>query len=213
MNANWLPFAKLNLLRNPFGQLSRDERIAAAIVDTDRWRERLADPGYALQFLGDCGRGKSTHMLALLALCPDGAYVYLPEDRPRPAIPHGAPLFVDEAQRLPWWDRHRVIRRGVPLVLGTHRDLRRPLERAGYVVETVDVTEFTSPARVQQVLNRRIELARLGPGALPQVAADEVTRLMEEFGDDLRSMEDRLYDQFQSAVQEVQDDAKVRIDD
>ena len=74
---DWLPYAKLNLLRNPFGQLSREDRVAAAVVDLDRWLPRLNNPKFALQIMGDCGRGKSTHMLSLLAQFSDGAYVYL----------------------------------------------------------------------------------------------------------------------------------------
>ena len=202
----WLPFAELNLLRNPFGELSREDRITAAVVDTDRWVGRLEDSRYALQLLGDCGRGKSTHMLALSSRFSTSAYVYLPEDQPLPLIPQGNPLFIDEAQRLPWWKRSPAFRRRVPLVLGTHQDLRAPLERFGYHVETVQVASFTSPARVHRVLNRRIELARLGPGDLPEISAAMVATLMEEFGDDLRSMEDWLYEQFQVIVNKEHDE-------
>ena len=94
----------------------------------------------------------------------------------------------------------QVLRRRVPLVLGTHEDLRAPLTRAGYDVETVDVNSFLSHERVRRTLNRRIELARLGPGTLPEVSTQDVSMLMEEFGDDLRSMEDRLYETFQAAL-------------
>ena len=62
----WQPFAKLNLLRNPFGELVREERIPAAVVDVAAIEPLLNRPRVALQFYGDCGRGKTTHLLALL---------------------------------------------------------------------------------------------------------------------------------------------------
>ena len=198
----WLPFARFNLLRNPFGQLTQEDRIAAAIVDTPRWLPSLVDPRRAIQFMADCGRGKSTHLLALLAQCPDGAYVYLPEDGPKPKIPHGNPLFIDEAQRMSWWQRQQSFRSGVPLVLGTHEDLSTPLGRAGYHVETVDVTTMISPDRIHRLLNRRIELGRLSSREIPNITIDCVAGLVDRFGDNIRAMEGYLYDQFQSALKD-----------
>jgi len=65
-----LPFAHLNLRRNPFGELDLSQRAALAVVDVDRFVRRLAQPGYAVQFTGDRGRGKTTHLLAILRHFP-----------------------------------------------------------------------------------------------------------------------------------------------
>lgn len=202
MQSDWLPFARWNLLRNPFGQLSLADRMAAAVVDVECWLDKLRDKRSAVQFMGDCGRGKSTHLLALLSRFPNGKYVYLPQDGPRPSIPHGMPLFIDEAQRLNWWTRRRIFRRSVPLVLGTHADLSPALRRAGYQVETVCVASRTSVHRVHKLICRRLELARLGPGPIPDFSLEEANLLLERFGDDLRAMEDYLYQKLQDALLE-----------
>ena len=193
---HWLPYAKLNLLRNPFGQLSREDRVAAAVVDLDIWLPQLKNPKFALQLLGDCGRGKSTHMHAILDCFPDGSYVYLPEDGPIPKIPRGYPLFIDEAQRLPWVTRFFAFRRGVPLVLATHTNLSSPLQRAGYAVETANVAAKVSTDRLQEIFRRRIELARLGEGEIPNVTTEEIESLVRRFGDNIRAMEEDLYQRF-----------------
>ena len=41
----------------------------------------------AIEFIGDCGRGKSTRLRWLQSRLPQSTYVYLPEDAPVPAIP------------------------------------------------------------------------------------------------------------------------------
>lgn len=199
-SSDWLPYAKLNLLRNPFGQLSRDDLVAAAVVDLDSWLEPLNNPRFALQLMGDCGRGKSTHLLSLLAHFLDGAYIYLPENGPMPKIPRGRPLFIDEAQRLPWATRYFVFRRGVPLVLATHSDLTSPLRRAGYTVETATVSMKISLERLQQIFRRRIELARLGDGEIPHISVEEIKSLIRRFGDNIRAMEDDLYQRFHTMI-------------
>ena len=62
-----LPFAHLNLRFNPFGEATPEERAKLAVVDIERFAQRLCAPGFAVQFIGEHGRGKSTHLLALHA--------------------------------------------------------------------------------------------------------------------------------------------------
>ena len=196
-NYTWLPFGHWHLSRNPFGELTREQRTEAAVVDTAPLRALLAGPRSALQFIGDCGHGKTTHMLALLSHYPDAAYTYLPEDGPCPPIAAGSPLFIDEAQRLPWLRRRRALRRGVPLVLGTHCDLTVPLRRAGYQVHTVQVSANLTAPRLCTILNRRLELARLGSGETPRIDLALAERFIERFGRDIRAMEHFLYERIQ----------------
>lgn len=197
---SWQPFAPLNLIRNPFGELTRADRVRAAVVDTEDYLQRLQQPHIALQFVADCGRGKTTHLLSIAAQCPAGAYVYLPEDQRCPAIPVGEPLFIDEAQRLPWLTRRKVFARGGPLVLGTHVDLCGPLRRAGYTVWTYHVGNDLTPQRLVRVLNRRVEIARLGYAPLPEICEVEAAALIAQYGNDIRAIEDELYERFQLKI-------------
>lgn len=157
----------------------------------------LSEPGFTVQFIGDCGRGKSTHLHALRARFPDAPYIHFAEgERPQP-IPLAPVLFLDETQRLPWHTRHRLFRREVALALGTHRDHSRELARAGRRVETVHLTGFTT-ATLRRIIERRIEWARRGPGPVPSLGPGSVARLHDRFDGDLRAIEDHLYDVFQN---------------
>lgn len=201
----WQPFAKLNLLRNPFGELVREERSAAAVVDIAAIEPFLNRPRVALQFWGECGRGKTTHLLALLDYLQNAQYVYLPEDERCPPIPEpasGGTLIIDEAQRLPFWIRRRIFKRRGPLILGTHRDFRDRLQRFGYQVRCISFENQLRPARLREIINRRIELARFREGDIPQISLQASQQLCDRFGDDIRAVESILFDSFQSMVKQ-----------
>lgn len=199
---SWHPFAALNLLRNPFGELTNGDRVRAAVVDIEEAVEWLggSQAHVALQYLGECGRGKSTHLRSIAARFPDSAYVYLPADEPCPPIPGGRPLLIDEAQRLPWWQRRQALGRGVPLVLGTHRDLSRALRRARYTVRTIYLGDDLSAAQLAKMLNRRIDLARLSDAPVPTISDQRAARLLGIHGSDVRAIEHTLFDEFQRII-------------
>jgi hypothetical protein len=202
-----LPFARLNLRRNPFGELELSSWAGLAVADVDRFVPRLRQPGYAVQFMGDKGRGKTTHLLAIRRRFPDAPYVHIGEDFlvERPRIPRGHPLLVDEVQRLPRPKRRRLFRRPVSLVLGTHEDFRAELVEAGFDVATVQVGDALDGPRLCEILNRRVEAARRGPGRLPQVRIQTAHTLIDRFGDDLRAIQWHVYDLFQTlpGIQDV----------
>ncbi len=196
------PYLRWNLLRNPFGELTRHERAELAVVDVAMHLAELQDGRTALQFLGDQGRGKTTHLLALRGSLPGAEYVYLPEDGPQPKIPGARPLLLDEAQRLSRWQRRRVFAVQGLLVIGSHEDHRLELERAGYRVVTHHVADVASPERLQAMLNRRIEAARADVGSLPLVSEAFAAELHARFGPDIRGVEQFLYYLFQSRMHE-----------
>src|SRR5262249_43157873 len=99
------PYRRWNLRRNPFGELTREERAELALVDVEQHLAELRQGRTALQFLGPCGHGKTTHLLALQRELDEAVYIYLPEDGPQPPIPAIRPLLLDEAQRLSSWQR------------------------------------------------------------------------------------------------------------
>ncbi len=195
-----LPWAWCNLWRNPFGELTREERAELAVVDVATLASHVHHPRTALQLIGECGRGKTTRMLALLRHFPDASYVYLDEDLPCGAIAEGVPLMIDEAQRLPRKVMHRIFATGLPLVLATHRDLTRPLKKAGYDVTTYQLGDTNNAQLVADSANRRIEASRLGPGPIPTLSRHDADRLVSRFGSDIRGIEGYLYEQVQLQV-------------
>lgn len=197
---HWQPWAHLNLRRNPFGELTSSERVEAAVVEVRPFLEFLRQGRTALQFIGECGRGKTTRLLALRAKLPQSSYTYLAENQPCPAIPAGSPVMIDEAQRLTKPIQARVFSSGFPLVLATHADLTSTLRRFGYVVQTEPVGVGNNPELVQRLLNRRIEVSRLGDGTIPVVSMEDATKLVERFGTNIRRIENHLYDRVQLQV-------------
>lgn len=198
------PFAHLNLRRNPFGELELSQRAALAVVRVEPFVERLKQPGYAVQFLGGKGRGKTTHLLAILQHFPDAAYVHIGEGQ-RPRIPRGQPLMIDEIQRLPRRRRRRVFRRHVSLAIATHEDVGAELARAGFDVQTIEAAASLDAGRLRQILNRRIQWARRGSGPLPSVTIETARELIGRFGDHVRAVEWHMYEVFQdlTGIQDV----------
>ncbi len=192
-----LPYAHLNLRRNPFGEFSEDERTALARVDVDPIIARLNDPRYVVQFVGEKGYGKTTHLLAIRSRLPGAGYVHIPEGE-RAAVPSGCPILIDEAQRLTQWQQFQVFRSNTPLVLGTHRDFQRKLRRAGRVVETIEVEQGTDTERLHRLLNARIEWVRRGDGQMPSITLPTADNLLKEFGPNIRGILHQLYTAFQN---------------
>ena len=191
-----LPYAHLNLRRNPFGEFSEDERAALALVDIGEVVSKLSEHRYAVQFIGEKGYGKTTHLLALRSHFPNAGYVHIPEGK-RAAVPDGSPILIDEAQRLTRWQRFRVFRPEKPLVLGTHRDFQRELRRAGRVVETIEVRHSNDLTRLLQLLNARICWVRRADGPIPSVTRETASTLRQKFGPNIRGMLHELYVVFQ----------------
>jgi hypothetical protein len=192
-----LPYAHLNLRRNPFGEFSEDERTALALVDVEPIIARLNDPRYVVQFVGEKGYGKTTHLLAIRSRLPGAGYVHIPEGE-RAAVPSGCPILIDEAQRLTQWQQFQVFRSNTPLVLGTHRDFQRKLLRAGRVVETIKVERGTDTERLHRLLNARIEWVRRGDGQVPLITMATAKNLRKEFGPNIRGILHHLYTAFQN---------------
>lgn len=188
-----LPFADLNLRYNPFGELDREARAAVAEVDVGDLAARLGSPGTVVQLVGPCGRGKTTHLLALAAALPHATYVRADTDGHR-RLPDTEVLLLDEADRVGFFHRRRLWKRARSLAIATHRDLSWQLPRRA--VHTVAIGGLDLP-RLTRVVRRRIEAARRASGPLPMVPEPVLAALLAEFGDDLRAIEWALYERFQ----------------
>ena len=191
-----LAFEHLNLRRNPFEELSPDTRAQLAIVDIEPYLDFLKQKRAALVFIGHCGRGKTTHLLALKRQFPEAPYVYFPEDGPRPRIPKAPRLFVDETQRMSWWQRIRLFSGSSTLILGTHRNEDTALERAKRPVLRVEIKTL-SLEKLRQIVLSRLEWSRRSSGPIPTLADFELESLLQHFRDNIRALEYSLYEVFQ----------------
>lgn len=189
-----LAFSHLNLRFNPFGEPSPPERAELASVETSD-----LSAGEIVQFIGDSGRGKTTHLLALAARHPAAVYVKLEEgqDAWSREPPEGAPFLLDEAQRARPERLRALLRSGRTVALGTHADLSGLAPRA---IRTVQVGGW-GVSSLGPIVARRIEWARRGPGPVPIVSDTALAILVSKHGDDLRSLLSELYDVFQTLTE------------
>ena len=198
-----LPFAHLNLRFNPFGELDRTRRTELAVAEVNPLVPRLKQPGFAVQFIDEKGRGKTSHMLAIHRYFKSAPYIRVDEGEGR-SIPNGHPLFLDELQRIPKWRRKIIFRRPVSFVIGSHRDHTSELRKAGVVSRTIIPGDSVCQERMCLIFQRRIELARRSSGPVPRVPHQTIQRLIGLCGRDVRGMESILYEAFQN-LKEVGD--------
>ncbi len=198
------PWITYGWFRNPFGELTAGERGRLAIVDWDGFGRHIGKPKTAVQFVGPCGRGKTSRLLAIRRRFAESSYVYLDEHEPTPAIAVGSPTMIDEAQRLPRRVRAAIFCSGVSLVLATHRDLTRSLRRHGYDVYTELIGDGNDANHVCKLLNARIDASRTSNAsesfAVRPITIDEASRLVDQFGSDVRAIEHFLYTRIQTQV-------------
>ena len=207
------PYAYLGLWRNPFGELTAAERSELAVVDTEPLIAHLTNPRGVVQFVGDCGYGKTTHLLAIRRQLSAAPLVYFPPTGPRPPLPPDRPLLVDEAQRMGWRRRRALLASPGPLVIATHVDLSPSLRRAGFEVLSVDVAAPKEPVQLVDILNRRVLASRIsasrdagGVGAraagVPSVDEPLAAWLIDQFESNLRRIESFLYEDLQACIRE-----------
>lgn len=192
-----LAFEQLNLRWNPFGEPAPEDIANLAVVDVETHVERLSRPGFAVQYLGEAGRGKSTHLIALHQFFPAMPYLKFPENTRIPRIPRAPVLFLDEAQRLPAGLRRRIFSRKGSFVIGTHEDHSLELARAGIDMLSIHLSGITAE-RLAQIIERRLEWARRGPGPLPHLSASKIIELIEAYDDNLSAILGCLYEEFQA---------------
>jgi hypothetical protein len=196
------PFAALNLRLNPFGAPFRHERgeLAVPAVDLDALADRLGRERCAIQLRGRPGSGKTTHLCALHTYFPGAPFVVIPEHGPAPSIPAAPLVFVDESQRLPKRTRRALFRRPASFVLATHQCHARELRpRTVHEVELFGLP----PVALARYAAVRMEWARLGDGALPEVPAALLDALLRAHGGDVRAIENALYGWLQSLKDEI----------
>ena len=190
-----LAYEGLNLKRNPFGEPGPRERARLAILDVGAYEGLLREGGWVVQFIGESGRGKSTHMRALHARFPGAPFRYIAEGE-RPKIAPAPLWFLDETQRLSWWTLRRLFRGCEAMAIGTHADHSAQIRRAGKRVEVVEVGGVDR-ALLRRIFEARLEWARRGEGEVPWLEDEDLDALIGRFGDDVRGMEGWLYERVQ----------------
>jgi hypothetical protein len=207
MSANYFPFRALGFRCNPFRALMPDELAAVAVLPEPVIKALEQDFRH-LQIRGRKGRGKSTTLHGLMAYFEEAglrvAYERLPRGQHHFLTgPTGLDMFfLDEAQRLSWPERWRLVRLVKPsggnlrLVLGTHIDYRPWFALHGERLAAVSLN-IPHPDHLGQIIDRRLAAFALDDPPPVSVAPEAVDWLRREFGSDHRAVEDALYRAFQ----------------
>jgi hypothetical protein len=185
-------YATLNLRHNPFSEPNWEEWAALAVDIPDF----VLSAKEAIVFLGEKGRGKTTHLLALHEKNLDAPYVHLPEFGKHPKIPRANIVFLDEAQRIPRLIRPFIWQRAKNWVIASHEDHRKELERAGFKVRLIELTGLNLE-KLETILEKRLEWARRANGEIPRIPKAKLMHLLELYGDDLRTIQGVLYDEYE----------------
>ena len=184
-------YARLNLKFNPFGELTREQRRQVAVAELTNVLDWLSEPRRAVQFVGPCGHGKSSHLHALARQRKDSLYVRA--DRESGPVADTPLLLMDEADASWPWTRWARYRRAQQLALALHRPRTTELRAFGFDVLTIHVAS-AAPDRLRRIFDARSELARRQPGPVPRVPAAVVRQLVDLHGANVRAMEHQLYD-------------------
>lgn len=206
MQRPFFHFRKIGYRRNPFGALTAEEWAAVAVLPPQA-AQALATGFAHLQLLGPMGVGKSTALLAVQEVFRQAGrrttVEYLPLGKRRFDTETAVldVFLLDEAQRLSWRQRRRLVS-GVgngrlQIVLSSHEDLTRVFAQKGLVLTSVDLAGEMTVDWITAVLDRRLSYFALPdqPRAILSDAA--VYYLYQRFGNNLRQMEYFLYEVWQ----------------
>jgi hypothetical protein len=197
---------KIGYGRNPFGALTDEEWAAVAVLPPKA--AQALESGFAhLQLLGPMGAGKSTALLAMQEVFKEAGrqavYEYLPLGKRRFDTETAVldVFLLDEAQRLSWRQRRRLVDGAgngrLQLVLSSHEDLTRLFAQKGLVLTSVDLAGEMTVGWVTAVLDTRLAYFALPDQPRAVLSDDAVHYLCHRFGDNLRQMEYFLYEVWQ----------------
>ncbi|MEL6348358.1 MAG: hypothetical protein AAFV53_34930 [Myxococcota bacterium] len=191
-------YAHLNLRWNPFSEPLPEDRLALVVGDVSSMASTLSTGRVCIQLMGDHGRGKTSRLLALKRTL-GAPYVRLRDSHHIPAAPV---VLLDEGEllwRRPWW---RLRRCGAAAV-STHRDLSVMMRALGFSVVTRSVRGLSLDGLVAMV-DHRLRWAQREEGPVPGVPLRTLRALLATYGDDVRTIEDVLYDRF-AQLEEIGD--------
>lgn len=171
-------------------------------------RDVLATGFTHLQLLGAQGCGKTTTLLKLAdhfrQAGQNVAYECLaPADYRFETPLKGLDLFLlDEAQRLSWWQRRRLLRQigkegALKLIFSSHQDLTGSFKRYDYPLTTIRLDANITLKDWQAILSRRLSYFALPGARRLTLTAEAVAYLAAVFGHRLRDAELFLYDVWQ----------------
>ncbi len=196
------PFHSLGYTRNPFGALSDQEWVAAAVLPDAIIG--VLEGSANIQLLGPKGAGKSTILrkatAVLQAAGQVAAYEYIPEGQRQFTTPLATlnVFCLDEAQRLGLQEKRRLLRwshgKG-RLIVGTHRKVGTVWPDRSLF--TIYLPDLITADLWQAALTQRLAVFAIPDRPRLTFAPDSFEYLHQVFGADMREGEYFLYEVWQ----------------
>lgn len=205
---HYFPFTKLGLSSNPFRTLTDDEWADIAVIPPQI--ETAFNAGNNLLILGKQGRGKSTtlhHLIRQIAWQgKQTAYERLPAFtwRYQTNIQTLDAFALDEAQRLAPWKWPSIlhsVHQGMRLIIGSHRNDKWLFQLAEMPITVFHLEKLANRQHLERVLQRRMDYFSINDNALVRFDSAAIDYLWQQYGDNLRAIEECLYDVFQQLDQ------------
>ncbi|MGL5081788.1 MAG: hypothetical protein ACRC8A_09905 [Microcoleaceae cyanobacterium] len=199
MSKSWTdPYEELGLRCNPF--IAEQTAGVSKGLWLDRGFSQAPQPGRRMlvQFMGEKGAGKTSHLLHWQQQT-GGSYAYYPPGWGRWQIPPIEPIaYWDEADRIPlpllFGALAQASRQRATIVVGTHRDLSWAGRSVGLKVRTIQFSSLT-PEAILAWAKQRIEAARL-PGCQSvdlQLHQAEIEQIATKSGTSWRKVATELH--------------------
>lgn len=204
---NSSPFAHLNLMFNPFGSLTNAEvsKLIVPVLNLEDLATFLnTHQNVAIQFFGDKGRGKTTHLIALHKIFPNAPIIFLERNKAKPTIPQSKIVFVDGVHKLWFWRRWKLWKQPQSIIFTSHFDYKKEFKNHKSNFLSFEIKNWDL-SHLHQILTNRIEMATENiEHSVPRISLETLEKLHQKYGDNFRGIIFELYDIFQN-LNEVKD--------
>ena len=136
---------------------------------------------------------KSADKKIIYEYLPEGQHRFLTDTR------NLSVFLLDEAQRLNWWQRRKLIKAAshLQLILSSHEDLTPLFMKKGLCLTSVDLTGEIDVGWITAVLHKRLSYFAIPHQPHATLTPAAISYLAETFSQNLRQMEYFLYEVWQ----------------
>lgn len=185
---------------NPFSGVL-DEDLAHTLVPRVNIEEivtlvKNTNP-IAIQFIGKKGRGKTTHLIYIQKLLNQYP-IFLLNSRSSASVIlncDARAIFIDSIHHLSIENRIKLFKKKCTIIFTTHHSKKFECWLSSKECKSYNFNGIDS-AVLEDILNRRLELASLNRKDIDTISSAKVKSLIRKYGDDYRGIINHLYESY-----------------
>lgn len=186
---------------NPFGGLTATEikRLIVPKFDLEELATSIANNEFdVIEFVGDYGRGKTTHLIALHQYLKKAPFHFLTKANPQIQVEDQPIVFIDSIGHVPFFKRIQLWKnKKTRFVYTTHHSRKMELNLFKRKIKSYYFKGLEAPV-LQEIIRKRLALVNLEDEEIIQ----EIPNLLKDYGDDVRGIMIHLYEKLNA--QEMQ---------